>query len=487
MSVSEIDHSKVSLLPSISSSELTILLGAGASAYSGLPNWEQMVANLLVEVGVLNDPDSSRLACNKGDLVMLAEAVRRKCEGEQEWVAMLSQALYGGKSYSPFPSTMQLNAAWVACENLGRVHLATLNFDQLLEQAITQTIMELDDNRMAAIEGSAGWEDALRVTHLHGEVPLPESDVQDKPAPIFCFGDYLDLLHSEKPAARTYLESALSSGSLLLAGTSFRDPDMRQWLADILRSRQSASDGNACILLAREGFSDIEGPVDKEVFSKITPALTAQWQSVGFTPVFVDDFEDVSQLIRECSYKDRPNYLAPADRVERFWKWATSKRIFEAMQKGCAARLLDNVDELKSLLAIKGALNATFWIARRDRLTRYASHDRIYTNSKLLRYCEIGFDSSIIAGQSYGANDVRLFVADSQRPSLGRWKTVVACPVAIQPQAPGWYTALPVGVLSIGIEHSIRELDKLSDSVIEMAECWGGYIENLIEASGAMR
>ena len=210
MSVSEIDQSKVSLLPSISSSQLTILLGAGASAGSMLPNWEQMISNLLVEAGIVDDPDSSHLACNKGDLVMLAEAVRRKCKNEKEWVNKLSHALYGSGHRSFFPSTMQLNTAWAACENLGKVQLATLNFDQLLEQAVTQTILELDDNSMEAIESIAGWEDLLQVTHLHGEVPLPESDVQNKPAPVFCFGDYLDLLHSEKPAARTYLESALN-------------------------------------------------------------------------------------------------------------------------------------------------------------------------------------------------------------------------------------------------------------------------------------
>ena len=262
---------------------------------------------------------------------------------------------------------------------------------------------------------------------------------------------------------------------------------MRQWLADILRNKQTASASRACILLARESFSGIDGAVDKETFSRIVPALEAQWKSVGFTPVFVDDYEDVSQLIRECCYKDYLDYLAPADRIERFWKWATSKRVFESMQEKCASELLSNVEELKFLLATKGAVNATFWIARRARLIRYASHDRLYTNSKLLRDCEVGFDSNIIAGQSYGANDVRSFVADSQRPTLGRWKTVVACPVAIQPQLPGWYTALPIGVLSIGMEHVVREPDKLTDAVIEMAGCWGSYIEDLIEASGSMR
>lgn len=56
--------------------------------------------------------------------------------------------------------------------------------------------------------------------------------------PVFTFHDYLSLIGDTKADARETLIRALEQGDLLIVGTSFRDPDIRQWLGKILKEQK---------------------------------------------------------------------------------------------------------------------------------------------------------------------------------------------------------------------------------------------------------
>lgn len=473
MGASEIGG-QVYKLPSLNSGSLTILLGAGASASSGLPDWGQMVSNLLTSSHLAANEDIANKIVHNGDLVLLAEAVRLQYR-EDEWLSALRRALYMNSNDPLTPSSMQLSAALLACEHLGKVHLATLNFDQLLEQACTQTVLELE-NRFTTVETDY-LNESLSVQHLHGEIPCRE---MHRPinSPIFSFYDYLTQLQKEAPFAREYLKNALDSGSIIIAGTSFRDPDMRQWLADILRNGIKQKNHCACILIARESYPD----VDARTFKTIAPVLEAQWQSLGFIPIFVDDYEDVAQLIRECSHIDEDGYLDPQTRINQLWAQLTDKYRFEDIQKIFSRLLRNNKKHLKQKLNLNTRMNATLWFAHDHRLYRYASHDRIYIKSNLLRFDPVGFDSPYIAGRAYGANKTMHETMDKH--PANRWRTVVATPIVCRPKIASWRTSLPIGVLSFGIESKVPDTPPLTDALTTMSLEWARIVECFVESGG---
>lgn len=481
MGASEIGR-EAAALPCPDNGSLTILLGAGASAASGLPNWEDMVANLLVDAGIIESQTIAKRVAHLGDLVLLAEAARnaiiesRADDKGDSWLDALATALYGNASKPLRPSSMQISSALIACEHSKSVRLSTLNFDQLLETAVKETANELAlSDRLSSTVIREMQSRPPEVKHLHGIIQEPPS-AHRKPIsePIFAFMDYLEQIKNPTSEALRFLQSSLNQGSLLIAGTSFRDPDMRQWLADILSSRSNPHRHKACILIARESYAYDE--VDKETFTLMKPALEAQWKSLGFHPIFVDDFEDEAQLIRECPYANNSDYLSPKERILHLWKTLTRENVFARVQQAFAAKLRDNIAELTQETEAKDEANATLWIACDSKLVRFAAHDRVYLTSELLRSDPIGFDSEFIAGQAYGANDFRYFPPDSQADaSLGRWKTVVATPIVMQAH---WCTPLPVGVLSFGLTSRVDNSPMLADLLAKMADEWSSLLEN---------
>ncbi len=478
MSVSELDQ-QVYELPNLNSGELTILLGAGASAASELPDWQEMVSKLLVSSGIAESEVVANEVSSREDLVLLAEAVHTRCNGDDaSWISALREALYGGIAPAKIvPTAMQLNAALVAFEHLGSVKLATLNFDELLDQAVTEVILGWGDEADMALSDEDL--ELLKVEHLHGTIPLNENERTVVNRLVFSFFDYLFQIKSKEPPAKLFLDQAMKRGSLLIAGTSFRDPDMRQWLSSILQAKSDDDGHAACILLARESYRN----VDKEQFCAMKPVLEAQWKSLGFNPVFVDDYEDVAQLILECPHVLEKDYLSPSERLNRLWECLTDEKQFRDIQERFVNMLQENKDEMKRMLPGGGRMNATLWVAHDDKLVRFASHDRIYLRSSLLRADPSGFDSPYVAGRAYGANKVKTVTLDDWH--VGGWRTVIAHPIQVDPDTPFWCTPLPIGVLSFGIEEVVEEADEENDSLMKlltgMILQWSKVFERLIE------
>lgn len=119
--------------PLTQGAHLTILLGAGASAPSGLPTWDEFAERLAIQSGLVPDGATARILLEKQDPTIILEAAHAR--SGKNWDSYLREALYGGLAVRPSPSALHFAAVGHFLESPESTTLSTLNFDVLLEEA----------------------------------------------------------------------------------------------------------------------------------------------------------------------------------------------------------------------------------------------------------------------------------------------------------------------------------------------------------------
>ncbi len=405
----------------------TLFLGAGASTSSGLPDWDALVTRLLVSSNAVKDEAAARLLLGRQDPLMVAEAAR--AAHGRHWNRRLRRALYEGVE-SIEASPLHLAATrHLLSGDPGDTTIATLNFDDLLESSIRDSLGSDD----VASRTSADVPDAEHVIHhLHGLVTA--SDVRDC---ILTFSEFLDLIGDATAWQREFLRAALERGAILIAGTSYRDPDIRLWLHAALK--EAPERHAAIVLLAREGFH-----VTKQEFEEMRTALTAQWESVRVRAVLMEDFSDAAQVIRELRHLDDEGYIAPRDRSNTIWEYHAEH--FSELQGTFSSQLAEDAALIAEELDA-AELNVSLWLANGDGdVVRWASQDRVYRDLGALRSAPTGFDSAWVAGRAVSADTI-LF-QDLEPGSTRRWRSVLAAPIPVpHPELPEITSA----VLTVGL------------------------------------
>ncbi|WP_439593075.1 SIR2 family protein [Microbacterium sp.] len=413
----------------------TLFLGAGASTTSGLPDWDTLVTRLLLAGKSVPDAATAQLLLARQDPLMVAEAARAAHGGR--WNQKLRRALYEGV-IAMEASPLHLAATRHLLE--GDTHdttLATLNFDNLLEQVI---LHERPDKSVGSRTTQEVPDCDYIVHHLHGVVT--PSEVGNC---VLTLTEFLDLIGDEEAWQRTFLAESLEHGALVIAGTSYRDPDIRQWLHAAVR--RAPDTHAAMVLLARQGFG-----VSKSEFEAMRTSLTAQWERVGVRAVLMEDFSDAAQVIRELRVLGREGYLSPQARSKAVWthhadRFVELQERFSTQLEADASRIAQEMDA--------AALNASLWLARGDgTVVRWASQDRTYRDLDALRAVPTGFDSPWVAGKAVSA-DALLFQNLETLPTR-RWRSVLAAPLPVShPTLPEVTTA----VLTIGLPETAEAYD----------------------------
>jgi hypothetical protein len=433
----------------------TLLFGAGASTTSGLPGWDELTVRLLVNSGAVSDAASAKLLLDRQDPLIVVEAARAKYG--QNWEQKVRNALYAGV-VSVESSPLHLAAvSHVLGGEQADTSLVTLNFDVLLENALNEETGE----PVSSVSDSAQKPDGLAVHHLHGVVsPQTAENV------VLTLTDFLEVITAEDSWQLEYLRAALDRGAVIIAGTSYRDPDVRQWLH---AARKNAPEGHAVIvLLARQGFE-----LSKDEFHSLQVAIQEQWHAVGLRAVLLNDHSDAAQVIRELRFVNEPDYIAPQARAQAIWEHHQAN--FDLLQSKYVDVLRHDSARMKSVLDVD-ELNMTVWLSDgRGRLVRWAAEDRIYLDPTALRSVESGYDSFWIAGRALGTDT--LLIQDIEERGTRRWQSVLAVPVfAPHPELP----TMSAGVLTIGLPGRATEYEgsKLIwvDLITEIADTWSTRI-----------
>ncbi|TYP87432.1 SIR2 family NAD-dependent protein deacylase [Blastococcus xanthinilyticus] len=466
MSAAELDLVTLERLrPVAVAGQVSVLLGAGASAAAGLPDWNSLATQLLQLSGTIDDEETARAFLAGQDPSLAAEAARA---GASDWLELVRSALYPPSVGEPEPAALHFAVASLAAPRLvGEVGLFTLNFDLLIERALQDALEEVGSG--AGVHARDTEDDRaprgdFEVHHLHGYLG---QDVAETGEIVLTLSDFTKLSAQPSPWQRAALQEALSRGPLVLAGTSYRDSDIRQWLHELLATRPD----KGFILLAREGLG-----LSRQQFDLVKDALVTQWASIGVSAVLVQDYSDAAQAIRELSTLTEPGYQAPKVRAGALWD--AIRGDFAQLQQEHSDQLADDLTRLRPLLGDDA--NMTLWLADgAGQIVRWSSHDRLYRSPAQLRRVPVGHDSPWIAGQCLGRSEI-LARDLSEAMSTRRWHSVVAAPcVADLPGGP----PLPTAVLSSAATTPLedQDLDAWAAVLAELSEEWAERLSTLAE------
>ena len=430
---------------------LTLLLGAGASTSSGLPGWDELAIRLLLRSKSVDSREAASLLVARQDPLLVAEAAR-KAPGAN-WNRSVKAALYEGIDHLT-PSALHIaTAAHILDGNRNDTTLLTLNFDTLLEAAIQVGTQQAVEARI----GGQPPADGYAVHHLHGIVT--NEVVRGM---VLTLSDFNELLGDSESWQLDLIRFAVREGALLIAGTSYRDPDLRRWLHVALA--EQPPEHATIVLLARQGFE-----LSRADFQKVKKALADQWSAVGLSPIILEDFTDAAQMIRELRHVHKDEYRSPQERSRFVWDAHASS--FATLQNAYSNQLVADAELLREAFNVD-QLNVTFWLAdAQGRLARWAAQDRRYRALDDLRLIDSGHDSRWVAGRALGSEEI-LF-QDLDTDGIQRWSTVLAAPIRVE------HSGLPefaTAVISVGLPGLAKDYEAAADdwldTVLTIANSW---------------
>lgn len=458
MSAPDIDQSVMDQFSALTGdAELTILLGAGASAPSGLPTWDEFATRVLVTCGLVKNEKAAAILLKRQDPTIALEAAHsRACNS---WHKKLLDALYGELPEEPRPSPVHLAAAGHFLAQPRTTTLATLNFDTLLEVAL------VDEGTPSVSVGVGQHQRGATpcVHHLHGVVY--EGGVME---PVVGYRDFAELVANQDAWQRKFLNESLSKGPLLLAGTSYRDPDIRHWLHQALR--ESPRPHPALVTIVREGLE-----LERAEFESVKEALAEEWESIGLSALIMHDLADVASVIRELRYLGLPGYRSPKQRSVEVWR--RHSLLFDEMQPSLSQSLLRDTEAVAETLGVN-AHQGTLWLARGNgKLARFATASTRFESARHLKSVPTGHDSPWIAGEAIGTEEVKLRDVDRERGVTPPWRSVLAIPIFVgDKRTPDFATA----VITFGLASTAAKLDARQDDwssiARELSSSWGAKL-----------
>jgi hypothetical protein len=440
---------------------LSVLLGAGASVAAGLPSWDDLALRLLRRAGAIEDATTARAYLATHDPLVVAEAARAVSGGD--WINVVRAAMYD-ESVELFPRALHLAVAYLAATRPADVTLLTLNLDDLLEEALRDAVSELGRGERVVSRTAAsprGKSGEHEVQHLHGLLPR----AMQEPAAgviVLTLSDYNQLGVTPNPWQASALADAISRGPLLLAGTSYRDADIRQWLHSIQDQLESKG-GSVFALVAREVLG-----LTRRQFSDVADPVRQQWSAVGIEAVLVQDHSDAAQVLREIPECMREGYRLPRDRAEALF--ARHVDDFTSLQ----AHHSETLDADRERLPIGSGeeTDLTLWLADGSSdLVRWASHDRVYRSAEKLRRVPLGFDSAWVAARATSQSEVVVVATDQAQQGIRRWRTVIAAPITT---AIAGGPNLTVGALSAATTATVTGDEETTwrEAMADLVETW---------------
>lgn len=215
------------LLSAFNERKCGIFVGAGVSTTAGLPNWMEMLSELVKCVKKLPNQtrplidDLNRLLKDKSKQLALASVLKEEL-GQDFFSYMVKR--FADSSIKPTKAHQAIVA-------LPTQFLITTNYDQLLERAVLKATAGKN------VPNSYTYKQAGAVAScLHRDTPFilkAHGDAKSEPeGVILTEKDYRQIIHHE-PGYQSLLQTLFTTFNILFVGTSFTDIELQLLLGYI--------------------------------------------------------------------------------------------------------------------------------------------------------------------------------------------------------------------------------------------------------------
>lgn len=438
---------------------LTLIVGAGASVESGLPNWRDLVRNLLKQAasnrGLSDEASIDGFAdwtLSRED-VTGAGGIARELLGRR-FRSALRRSLYSDKP-SPIPGETARAIAALMLDHVGSSRaLVTTNYDELLRRAMEEELhsrgMDDVEIRRIARREEVNDDPGLSVTHLHG-VLTPNNTLHGEL--VLSDRDY-HLMQDSSAWQEHLLGKHLQSRSCLFVGTSLTDPNLLRYIFRADPGRDHFA------VFARQQDADLYDAASEDVVALREESQKQKWQAVGVTPILLDYYSESAQFMWEVVAASAlgDNYEPLPNRMKR-WRdqldqtvLTTASAAFVQNQNELHERVKDTFEITLGLLRNNGhrrgpneRLGMSLWIydPESDALTNWASSDRVWRDPATLEPVAIDWASDFVATQAFCSGS--LVSQSTSKYVTSRWNHVIGFPVYVHEET----GRLPVGSVTL--------------------------------------
>ncbi len=432
-------------------SQMTLVVGAGASMEAGLPSWRELIERLLQRVAgehphldsAMADEWVRRTLANE-DLLAAGAIVEAMATDKLD--TLLPAELYGAEGpegFEPGPIAEEI-ARLRECFG-DRLTLLTTNYDDLIERALVKA-GALKKNVKTYVQRREAPAGAVAVTHLHGFAGRSSA-----PKQLVLTEEHYHRMQTGSSWQEKLVTERLSESLCLFIGTTLTDPNLIRYLYGYKkRGRKHA------VVFVRQG--DMEGAVD-EIRAAREEAVAARWRRQGVEAIFVDHFADAAQLLYEIGLQRRegstyrPVEVRAKQAIMAFesdlLRSGEPRDAFGARQVRLSAWLRAALYDLLSTATGGTAppsgerLALALWLLGEDGTTikGWAHSDRAHQDPLTMEAVPIASASEWVAVRAV-CQGVR-FESDV-RNTVSRWKFVRGLPLVFTRP-----TRLPIGCLTI--------------------------------------
>lgn len=300
----------LALIDAVIRQKCVVFVGAGLSRPAGLPDWKQLVTNLIDWAErngvVLGDRSDFERAIEENKLLEVAQEMRE---------------LLGKEKFRQFMTEVFRRPDLKPTENhslIARIPFSaavTTNYENLIESGYTQvkgiTPHLFTHQDTPELSGALRQSDFF-VLKAHGTIDRIETIILSRE-------DYRKVMHGQ-PAYREFLKTLLSTKTLLFIGFSLTDPDLRL-LLDELRTVYEGYTGSHFALMDVSQMSGVEQRRFAKDFGVEIVAYTSSASSHPEVTYFLEELADKTDPKKQVFDKllqiqkdlDDPNFHFIAD------------------------------------------------------------------------------------------------------------------------------------------------------------------------------
>ncbi len=415
-----------------------MFVGAGVSMEAELPSWNALVRKLLIGARRAGDDDDAVSAwasavLEEGPLAAAAVAEALYTDAAA-FRRALRDALYERDPDSYVPGSLAGQIAWLKQRLGSRLALLTVNYDGLLEAALTEQGVE----PASYVRGRSEPSGKAAVWHLHGRMIRATSGKSwhREGNLVLSEGSYVRSTTSTFP--QEFVAQRLRSSLCVFVGLSMTDPNFIRWLY----SSSDQPGGPRFVIFVRQAAL----VSDQRVQDILEHSAAARWARYNVTPVWANYYGEVAQVIHEIGLRSgggRASEFA-ARACQRLANGAArlspaSADDFADAQREASEWLRRRLDDVRAICSAADPrvdlsghhLGVGLWAVDHDtgEIMNWASADRAYQEPNAVVRNPLHVRSRWVAAVAI-ANGVP--VEEDPMVYASRWRFVRAIPVIVE-------------------------------------------------------